>query len=140
MIKKVNLSRIPRLPERTLVKAPGYKQVGILESNIDPAKKGDPPLVEVKFPGGKLVRFKEDEIRTLTFREFLWYRDPNTGWPKIGKNGAIPLLIANIAALGFIIGSFTIEGPEKIIPIVISVGVIAVTYFGTKMNYLGKWV
>lgn len=140
MVKKVNLSRIPKFLERTLVKAPGYKQVGLLETNIDPAKAGDPPLVEIRFPGGKLVRFKEDEIRTLTFGEFFWYRDPSTGWYKIGKNNALPLLFANLLAVLSIVTSFTVEGPWKLAPILIGSGVIFLTYYGTKMNYLGKWV
>jgi hypothetical protein len=136
MGKKVNLSRIPKFNVGTLVKCncDDYSKVGVVDGNtgVDSCW--------VKFAPGKVVECSESKVRTLTFGEFAWYHDPNTGWLKIGKNKAVIVLLSIAMALLFIITASTIEGPWKIAPILIGSGIIVINYLGLRYNYTGRWV
>jgi len=138
MGKKVNLSRIPKFSAGTLVKCAcnNYSAIGVIVEAIGSVN------YTVKFDERSFITCPESDIRPLTFKEFVWYSDPNTGRLKIGKNSAIPVLLSLVMALVFIGITFTIDEPGlwKFAPMVIGFAIIAVNYLGLRYNYTGKWV
>jgi hypothetical protein len=89
MGEKVNLSRIPKFNVGTLVKCKcdDYSKVGVVDGNTGADR------CWVKFAPGEVAECPESDVRALTFGEFAWYRDPSTGWPKVGKNKALSVLL-----------------------------------------------
>jgi hypothetical protein len=79
-------------------------------------------------------------VRGLTFKEFAWYRDPNTGRMKVGRNDAFAVLMSVAMALVFMVTSVTVEGPWKLAPILIGAGIITLNYVGLRYNYTRRWV
>jgi hypothetical protein len=136
MGEKVNLSRIPKFNVGTLVKCKcdDYSKVGVVDGNTGADR------CWVKFAPGEVAECPESDVRALTFGEFAWYRDPSTGWPKVGKNKALSVLLSLVMAILFIATAFTVEGPWKLAPMLIGAGIIAINYIGLRYNYIGRWV
>lgn len=160
---KINLSRIPKFGVHELVKIKTdespklgfWRSINIFsksywKSFIDDFKELSKVGVVhmntgvdscwVKFPNQEPVPISENSLRKITFKEFSLYIDPNTGGLKIGRNRAFPILISLVMAIVFISSSINIEGPWKLAPISISLGIILVNYLGLRYNYTKRWV
>lgn len=94
----------------------------------------------VKFPNQEPIPIPENNLRKITFKEFALYIDPNTGGLKIGRNKAFPVLLSLVMSVVFIISSMSVEGPWKLAPIGISVGIFVVNYLGLRYNFTKRWV
>ncbi len=129
-----NLKKPAKFNIGELVKVNGYSKVGVVSHNS--GSKSWIKFYDIKSP----VECDEDKVRKLTFGEFIWYKDPNTNNWKIGKNKAPSILFTLGLSILFIISSFKIEGPLKMVPIAISIGIIIINYLGVRNNWTGKWV
>lgn len=120
----------------TLVKCKcnNFTSVGMIQ------KKVGSDNYSVQFDNKNIIVCSQSDIRPLTFKEFAWYKDPTTGWPKIGKNSAIPVMFSIMMAITFIIASFSVEGLWSLAPAGIGVAIIVANYIGLRYNYTGRWV
>lgn len=162
-MSKINLSRIPKFGVHELVKVKTnetpklgfWKSINIfgksywtslIDSFKELSKVGVVHMntgVEscwVKFPNQESIPIPENNLRKITFKEFVLYIDPNTGGLKIGRNKALPIVFSLIMAIVFIISSMSVEGPWKLAPIGISVGIFVVNYLGLRYNFTKRWV
>lgn len=95
------------------------------------------------YDGGKLIKgVPEPELRWTTLEEFRWYRDPQTGKRKIGKNRAWPIIAAETvgglvagASLGYFFATWDWWNLAGVV-----VGVLpwVVIRMGTRANWKGK--
>ena len=137
MKDQFNQSRLVKFDAGELVKCScnNYSKVGVVYGNSATG------TCLIKFDrNSNPVECPESEVRGLTFKEFAWYRDPRTGKMKIGKSDAIIVLLSILMASIFIGVSVTVEGPWKLAPILIGVGIIVVNYIGLRYNYTRHWV
>ncbi len=149
---KVNLSRIPlfKTGEFVKIKTDDKPKMGFFKSLLDYFKNLSKVGVVhmntgvdscwVKFPNQEPIPIPENNLRKITFGEFALYKDPNTGGLKIGRNKALPIVFSLIMAIVFIISSMSVEGPWKLAPIGISVGIFVVNYLGLRYNFTKRWV
>ena len=134
--RRMNSSRPVKFPPGTLVKmkdglTPRYVLVVDHNSGVDSC------WVEHRsFDIPKIAH--EDNLRTLTFGEFLWYSDPMTGHRKIGKNRALPLLLWAAIMLACSIASLTLLGFWKWFWPIVTVLTFGGILMATWMNYKGK--
>jgi len=84
--------------------------------------------------------FPAENIQPISFRNFAWYQDPSTGRYKIGKNGAIPVILSCLMGLLSIGLSFTVDGVWMLLPAILGTAVVVVNYLGLRYNYTGRWV
>ncbi len=137
MAGRIDLSRPVKFGVGKLVKCScnGYSKVGVVDGN------SGTETCWIKFHGNRSpVGCPESEVRDITFKEFAWYRDPNTGRMKVGRNSAFAVLLSVTMALVFMTTSVTVEGPWKLAPILIGAGIIALNYIGLRYNYTRRWV
>jgi len=94
----------------------------------------------VFWPDKKPVRVNEYDLRTLTFRDFIWFRHPLTGHYMCGKTRGYMAAIINLFALILIgIGIATWGDGATWTAIVMGVAVLVLFWVGTWKNYTGKW-
>jgi len=129
-----NLSRPVKFPPSTLVK--------FIE--------GRGPIFEVEHNSGvdtcwiktrllKPLPTAESELRSLTWYEFAFHRDPMKGHWMIGKNRALPLLYALAILLAGTIASLkSVEGAWKWACPAILAMFLTGTIIGTVRNAKGK--
>ncbi len=100
-------------------------------------------LYELYHDGGKTLHgVPEPDLRGLTWDEFKWYLDPQTGKRKIGKNRAWPIIAAQTiggmiagASLGFLLATgdwWNLAG------VVVGALPWAVIHMGTRANWKGR--
>lgn len=80
-------------------------------------------------------------LRRPTFREFIWFRNPNTGGWMFGKTrgwmaGIIHLFSLIIFSCGFTIEEFG----WQLFTHAFGLSIIALMWYGTWANYTKKWV
>ena len=135
MAERVNLSRPIKFGVGTLVKHSSSDLVGVVTDN----SREDSCWIKF-LPRTEARPYPESEVRGLTFKEFAWYRDPNTGRMKVGRNGAFAVIMSVAMALVFMVTSVTVEGPWKLAPILIGAGIITLNYVGLRYTYTRRWV
>ena len=99
-------------------------------------------LYELIHDGGKVKGWvKEGDLRPPTWEEFKWYKDPQTGGWKIGKNRAWPLIVAvyiGFMFLGYSVGSLLAGGTAWFVPLgLLGAAIPTITYIGTRRNWKG---
>lgn len=137
-----NLSRPVVYKTGELVKCKGYSKVGVVDHNTGMASGVNrPDMCWINFyEFDKPIPRPVEEVRRLTFTEFLWYRDPQTNGFKIGKNKAFPILFSLVFSLFVIVSSFGVDGWAKFVTMSIGLGIILINYLGVRKNWNGKWV
>lgn len=130
-LRMTNLSRPVKFPPGTLVSYKGRIWEVDHNSGIDTCHIKDRNFPSVIAP--------ESAIRALYWYEFAFHRDPMKGHWMIGKNRALPLLIAYAIMVAGSIASFKgVEGAWKwACPALLAVS-IAGTIIGTVRNAKGK--
>lgn len=129
-----NLSRPVAFHVGEYVKVPGSKKMGIVISN------SGADTCWVRLDSGRAPQpFSEWQLRRPTFKEFLWYRNPETGGMMIGKNGAGKVFFAEAVSLAVIIAAIVeLEPIEATILCAIALLPTIITYFETKAQFEGK--
>jgi hypothetical protein len=115
-------------------KCNNFSSIGVIKKTVGKYN------YSIGFDDRSTIICPQSDIRSLTFREFAWYSDPTTGWPKIGKNSAIPVLFSIAMSISFIIASFSVEGLWSLVPAGMGVAIIVANYVGLRYNYTGKWI
>jgi len=87
-----------------------------------------------------IIGVPEEELRDLTFKEFLWYKHPQHGGRMIGRNSWLALGLAFALAMAFIVCGFWVEGWLKMAPIGIGIAIPSVTIWQTLRQYKKKQV
>ncbi len=85
---------------------------------------------------GTMRPIPERYLRALTFGEFAWFRHPVTGHMMSGKTRGYMAVVIHLFTLLLFFGSIAQDASWwsafALIPVV-------GYWFGTRMNYLGKW-
>ena len=120
----------------TLVEHKLSGTIGVVVNKSDADKK-----YWIKFsPITEPRLFTSGDIQPITFKQYAWYQDPNTGKYKIGGNGAFPVVLLCLMGLLFMGLSFTVEGWWMLAPLGIGAAIIVVNYLGLRYNYTKRWV
>ncbi len=79
-------------------------------------------------------------VRGLTYREFIWFRNPITGNWMCGKTrGYMAVIIHLFALLLIVLGIATWGQGPTWTAIVIGAAILLGFWIGTRNNYTGKW-
>lgn len=80
-------------------------------------------------------------LRRPTFREFIWFRNPNTGAWMFGKTRGWMAILIHLFALIIFSCGFTIEEfGWQLFTHVFGLAIIGLMWLGTWMNYTKRWV
>lgn len=121
----------------TLVEHKLSGTVGVVVTNN--TSMGQKCRVQFGFKGEPKLFWYED-LKPISFRNYAFYQDPNTGKYKIGGNGAFPVVLSCLMGLLFMGLSFTVEGWWMLAPLGIGAAIIVVNYLGLRYNYTKRWV
>ena len=82
-----------------------------------------------------------EELRAPTFREFLWFRNPNTGGWMFGKTRGWMAILIHLFALIIFSCGFTIEEfGWQLFTHAFGLAIIGLMWLGSWMNYTKRWV
>ena len=80
-------------------------------------------------------------LRAPTFREFLWFRNPNTGGWMFGKTRGCMAILIHVFALIIFSCGFTIEEfGWQLFTHAFGLSIIGLMWLGSWMNYTKRWV
>ena len=137
------MSYKPQFDTGDLVVTPG-KHIGIVEPSTQVQANG---IIHyrIKFSTrhrlGIIEHVYGEVLRSPTFREFIWFRNPNTGGWMFGKTRGWMAILIHVFALIIFSCGFTIEEfGWQLFTHAFGLAIIGLMWLGSWMNYTKRWV